>query len=326
MRIVVDAMGGDHSPKAQVAGAMAAVQAFKDIEITLVGSEPQIKKHLSKTERIDILHTDEVIDGDESPTKAIRRKKQSSMVLSVQEVKEGRAAAGISCGNTGAFMTAGLLHIGRIHGVERPALAPTLPTVDGSGFLLLDAGANMDAKATHLYQHAILGSTYMQLVRGVENPRVGLVNIGTEKGKGNNLMKETYEMLEHAPVNFVGNVESRDLLDGVCDVAVCDGFSGNLVLKSIEGTASTLFSLLKKEFMASLRTKLAAAMMKTGLMHLREKMNYSHHGGATLVGLQAPLIKCHGSSDHISVYHSIRQARQMAQENVTHLMQQHLEE
>ncbi|SDH92337.1 phosphate acyltransferase PlsX [Alteribacillus bidgolensis] len=317
MKIVIDTMGGDHAPKAHVAGAMAAVRSFKDVEILLVGNEPEIRKHLTKSKNISVLHTDEKIEDDDTPTRAVRRKRNASMVLSVQEVREGRADACISSGNTGALMTAGLLHVGRITGIERPALAPMLPTVDGEGFLLLDVGANVDAKASHLLQNAYMGSTYMEMVKKVNRPRIGLINVGTEDGKGNELSKEAFDLLSEAPLHFIGNVEARDLLNGVCDVAVCDGFSGNLVLKSIEGTAGTLFTLLKQELTSSFTNKLAAGLLRSSFINIKEKMSYSHYGGAGLFGLKAPVIKAHGSSDHTAVYHAIRQARQMVNEKVT---------
>ncbi|MDQ0299096.1 glycerol-3-phosphate acyltransferase PlsX [Salibacterium salarium] len=325
MKIVIDAMGGDHSPKAHVAGAMAATRSFDDVEILLVGDEQEINKHLTKSNNISVLHTDDKIEPEDTPTKAVRRKKNASMVLTMREVREGRADACISSGNTGALMTSGLLHVGRISGIERPALAPMLPTLEGDGFLLLDVGANVDAKASHILQNAFMGSTYMEMVKKVNRPRVGLINIGTEEGKGNELTKEAFTLLENAPLHFVGNVEARDLLEGVCDVAVCDGFSGNLVLKSIEGTAESLFSLLKKEMTSSFTNKLAAGMLRSSFRNIKDKMSYSHYGGAGLFGLKAPVIKAHGSSDHTAIFHAIRQARQMVYENVTDIMEKEAE-
>lgn len=238
------------------------------------------------------------------------------MVLAIREVKEGRGDAAISAGNTGALMTAGLLHLGRIKGIDRPALAPMLPTLDGQGFLLLDVGANMDAKPEHLRQYSIIGEIYMKMVRKVKRPRVGLLNVGTESGKGNDLTKKAYPLMEKSGFHFVGNVEARDLLDGAADVVVCDGFSGNLVLKTIEGTAGTLFSLLKRELTKSVKNKLAAGILKPSLKEIKSQMSYSEYGGAGLFGLKAPLIKAHGSSDSTAVFHAIRQARSMVEEQV----------
>ncbi|MCK0470717.1 phosphate acyltransferase PlsX [Halalkalibacter sp. APA_J-10(15)] len=316
MKISIDAMGGDNAPKAQVEAAQKAAQTYSDLEITLVGNEEDIKKYLAKEERISILHTTEKIKDTDQPTTAVRRKKDSSMVLAVREVKEGRADATISAGNTGALMTAGLLHVGRIKGIDRPALSPMLPTLNGKGFLLLDVGANMDAKPKHLLQYAIMGHTYMQMVRNVRKPRVGLLNVGTENGKGNELTKDTFSLLENANINFVGNIEARDLLNGVADVVVSDGFSGNLVLKSIEGTAGALFSIMKKELTSSLFSKMAAAALKPRFRKIKNQMSYSQYGGAGLYGLKAPLIKAHGSSDETAVFHAIRQAYEMVDQQV----------
>lgn len=325
MKIAIDVMGGDQAPKAHIAGAMAAVRAFDSVEFILVGDQRVIHEHLTSTKGMTILHTEEKILDEDTPTQAVRRKKDASMVLAVREVREGRADACISSGNTGALMTAGLLHVGRIPGIARPALAPMLPTIDGEGFLLLDVGANVDAKPSHLLQYANMGSAYMEHVKKVNRPRVGLVNIGTEKGKGNELTKEAFQLLEQANVNFIGNVEARDLLNGVCDVAVCDGFSGNLLLKSIEGTAGTIFHLLKQEFTSSFTNKLLAGMMKSSFVRLKEKMSYSHYGGAGLFGLKSPVIKAHGSSDHTAIFHAIRQAKQMVHENVVEIIQREAE-
>ncbi|WP_332630697.1 phosphate acyltransferase PlsX [Halalkalibacter flavus] len=316
MNISIDAMGGDHSPKAQVEAAQNAIKSFPELNITLVGNEEEIKKHITNDKRITILHTTEKIEDTDQPTTAVRRKKDSSMVLSVREVKEGRADACISAGNTGALMTAGLLHVGRIKGIDRPALSPMLPTLDGKGFLLLDVGANMDAKPEHLQQYAIIGKTYMEMVRNVNNPRVGLLNVGTEDGKGNELTKAAFPLLKSSDINFIGNVEARDLLSGVADVVVCDGFSGNLVLKSVEGTAGTLFSLLKKELTSSFVNKLAAGVLKPSLRGIKSQLSYSEYGGAGLYGLRAPVIKAHGSSDATAVFHAIRQAKEMVEHQV----------
>ncbi|WP_413380062.1 phosphate acyltransferase PlsX [Alkalihalobacillus sp. 1P02AB] len=316
MKIALDVMGGDNAPKAQVEAAQRAVKELKDLEITLVGNEEEIKKYLTDSTGITIFHTTEKIVDTDQPTTAVRRKKDASMVLAVREVKEGRADACISSGNTGALMTAGLLHIGRISGIERPALAPMLPTIDGRGFLLLDVGANMDAKPNQLLQYAIMGETYMSMVRKVNQPKVGLVNVGTEDGKGNELMKESFTLMKEAPINFIGNIEARDLLEGKVDVAVCDGFSGNLVLKSIEGTASALFSILKKEFMSSFKNKIGAGILKPSFKEIKKQLDYSEYGGAALFGLKAPVIKAHGSSDANAIFNAIRQAYEMVEKQV----------
>jgi len=317
MKLAIDAMGGDNAPKEIVLGAMKAIQAFPDLHIILVGNETAIKAHLSNEERITIVHTDEVILATDEPVRAVRRKKDSSMVLAAKLVADGEADGCISAGNTGALMAAGLFVVGRIEGIERPALSPTLPTIGGEGFLLLDVGANVDAKAEHLLQNAIMGSIYCEKVRGISNPRVGLLNIGTEEKKGNELAKQAFELIKEANLNFVGNVEARDLLDGVADVVVTDGFTGNMVLKTIEGTALSVFKMLKSTLYSSLKTKIAAAVLKPDLMELKTKMDYSEYGGAGLFGLKAPVIKAHGSSDANALYNAVRQAREMVEKEVS---------
>lgn len=317
MRLAVDAMGGDNAPKEIVLGAMKAVEKYNDIHIVLIGDESKIREHLANEERIEIHHTEEVILGTDEPVRAVRRKKTASMVLAAQLVADGKADACISAGNTGALMAAGLFVVGRIEGIERPALAPTLPTIGGEGFLLLDVGANADAKPEHLVQYAIMGSIYSEKARGITNPRVGLLNIGTEEKKGNELVRNTYELLKDADINFIGNVESRDLLDGVADVVVADGFTGNMVLKTIEGTAMSVFKMLKSALTSSFKSKMAAAVLKPDLTVLKNKMDYTEYGGAGLFGLKAPVIKAHGSSDANAVFNSIRQAREMVEKDVS---------
>lgn len=316
MRLAIDAMGGDHAPKEIVLGAMDAVKDL-DVEITLYGDKNQITPHLTNDKNITIVHTEEVITSEDEPVRAVRRKKNASLVLMANAVKEKEAEACISAGNTGALMSAGLFVVGRIPGIDRPALSPTLPTVDGKGFVMLDVGANVDAKPSHLLQYAIMGSIYSEKVRKIQQPRVGLLNVGTEEGKGNDLTKKSFELLQSAPINFVGNVEARDILSGVADVVVTDGFSGNIALKTIEGTAETIFSLLKGTLMSSTKTKLAAALVKKDLGGLKDKLDYSEYGGAGLFGLAAPVIKAHGSSNARAIYNAIKQAKHMVEFDVT---------
>lgn len=317
MKIAIDAMGGDNAPKAIVEGAMKAVTLFSDIDITLYGKEPLIKEYLTNQKRITIVHTDTVIEATDEPVRAVRRKKDASMVLMANAVKEGEADACISAGNTGALMTAGLFVVGRIEGIERPALAPTLPTIEGNGFLMLDVGANADAKPEQLLQYAMMGSIYANKVRGIEKPRVGLLNVGTEEKKGNELTKAAYQLLKGSDLHFIGNVEARDLLDGIADVVVTDGFTGNVALKTIEGTALSVFKMLKTALTSNLQSKLAAAVLKPKLKVIKGKLDYSEYGGAGLFGLKAPVIKAHGSSDPNAVYNAIRQAREMVSNEVT---------
>lgn len=325
MKLAIDAMGGDNAPKEVVLGAMKAIQTFPDLHITLVGDERQITPILTNNERISLLHTEEVILGTDEPVRAVRRKKSASMVLTAQLVADSEADGCISAGNTGALMASGLFVVGRIEGIDRPALAPTLPTIGGEGFLLLDVGANVDSKPENLLQNAIMGSIYCEKVRGVTNPRVGLLNIGTEEKKGNELAKHTFSLLQNANLNFVGNVEARDLLDGVADVVVTDGFTGNMVLKTIEGTALSMFKMLKTALTSSLKSKLAAAVLKPDLAQLKSKLDYSEYGGAALFGLKAPVIKAHGSSDANSIFNAIRQTRNMVEKEVASTIKETIE-
>ncbi|SIS37764.1 phosphate acyltransferase PlsX [Salimicrobium flavidum] len=326
MKIAIDAMGGDHAPEEIVNGAMNALKVYEDIEITLVGDEQEINGLVGDHERLHVLHASEKITNEDEPVRAVRRKKQSSLVLAAEEVKQKRADACISTGNTGALMSAGLFVVGRIEGVERPALSPTLPTLDGKGFLMLDVGANVDAKAAHLLQYGIIGSIYAEKVRGIASPRVGLLNVGTEDGKGSELTKQSFDLLKEAPINFVGNVEARDLLDGIADVVVTDGFTGNVALKTIEGTASNMFKMIKETFMSNMKTKMAAALVKNDLKGLKDKLDYSEYGGAGLLGLSAPVIKAHGSSDRRAIVNAVRQARDMVEKEVSATIQTTLEQ
>ena len=311
MKIAIDAMGGDHAPKEIVHGVTKAARDYPDTEFVLYGNEAEIKKYMTSTDRIHIIHTNEKIEAEDEPVKAVRRKKEASMVMMAQSVKNGETNACISAGNTGALMAAGLFVVGRIKGIERPALAPTLPTLDGRGFVMLDLGANADAKPEHLLQNAIMGNIYAEKVRAIAKPRVALLNIGTEENKGNELTKKAYDLLSKADIHFIGNIEARDLLEGHADVVVTDGFTGNIVLKAIEGTASSIFSMLKETLTSSLKNKLAAGMLKSDLMQLKNKMDYTEYGGACLFGLDAPIIKAHGSSNANAIYHAVRQAREM---------------
>ncbi|WP_277291059.1 phosphate acyltransferase PlsX [Streptococcus orisratti] len=317
-RIAVDAMGGDHAPQAIVEGVNRAIAEFKDIEIQLYGDESKIKPYLTATERVSIIHTDEKINSDDEPAKAIRRKKKASMVLGAQAVKEGQADAVVSAGNTGALLAAGLFVVGRIKGVDRPGLMSTLPTLDGKGYDMLDLGANAENTATHLHQYAVLGSFYAKNVRNIDKPRVGLLNNGTEDTKGDPLRKETYALLAaDTSLNFVGNVEARDLMNGVADVVVADGFTGNAVLKTMEGTALNLMGSLKTSIKeGGLIAKLGALFLKDSLYRLKNTLDYTSAGGAVLFGLKAPVVKCHGSSDAKSVYYTLKQVRTMLQTNV----------
>lgn len=320
MKIAVDAMGGDNAPQAIVEGVMLAKQDFPDIEFQLYGKEAEIKKYITDKKNITIIHTDEKIASDDEPVKAIRRKKTASMVLAAQAVKNGEADAIFSAGNTGALLAAGLFIVGRIKNVERPGLMSTLPVMGepDKGFDMLDLGANADNKPEHLVQYAVLGSFYAEKVRNVQNPRVGLLNNGTEETKGSELTKKAFELLAaDETINFVGNVEARELLNGVADVVVTDGFTGNAVLKSIEGTAMNMMSLLKTAILSEgVKGKVGALLLKNALRGMKDEMDYSKHGGAVLFGLKAPVIKTHGATGPDAVRYTIRQIHTMLETQV----------
>ncbi|ELZ4686751.1 phosphate acyltransferase PlsX [Enterococcus faecalis] len=320
MKIAVDAMGGDNAPQAIVEGVMLAKQDFPDIEFQLYGKEAEIKKYITDEKNITIIHTDEKIASDDEPVKAIRRKKTASMVLAAQAVKNGEADAIFSAGNTGALLAAGLFIVGRIKNVERPGLMSTLPVMGepDKGFDMLDLGANADNKPEHLVQYAVLGSFYAEKVRNVQNPRVGLLNNGTEETKGSELTKKAFELLAaDETINFVGNVEARELLNGVADVVVTDGFTGNAVLKSIEGTAMNMMNLLKTAILSEgVKGKMGALLLKNALRGMKDEMDYSKHGGAVLFGLKAPVIKTHGATGPDAVRYTIRQIHTMLETQV----------
>ncbi|CAI3274551.1 phosphate acyltransferase PlsX [Enterococcus cecorum] len=329
MKIAVDAMGGDYAPEAIVKGVMLAREKFNDIEFQLYGKEAEIRKYLTDDRNITIIHTDEKINSDDEPVKAIRRKKQASMVLAAQAVKDGRADAILSAGNTGALLAAGLFVVGRIKGIERPGLMSTLPVIGSTdGFDMLDLGANADNKPEHLVKYAILGSYYAENVRKVAQPKVALLNNGTEDTKGNELTKKAFELLKATPeINFIGNIEAREILEGRADVVVTDGFTGNAVLKSIEGTALSMMKLLKHAILDSgIKGKMGALLLKGGLKDLKNQMDYSKHGGAVLFGLKAPVIKAHGSSKEEAVYATIKQIHTMLESRVVEKLVAHFEE
>ncbi|WP_044642588.1 phosphate acyltransferase PlsX [Risungbinella massiliensis] len=312
MRIALDIHGGDHAPHAVLEGVALAAKEWTDTTwVLLTQDEALIPKDLPN---VEVRQVTETITAEDEPVKAVRRKKDSSMVVGAGLVKKGEVDAFISAGNTGALMAAGLFYTGRMKGVDRPALAAFFPSLDGKGTLILDVGANPEAKAEHLRQYAVMGSFYAQKVLGRTNARVGLLNIGTEDSKGTNLTKEAFDLLSvEQSIHFVGNVEARDILYGVCDVLVTDGFTGNVLLKNTEGVAKALFDRLKQEFTKSWITKISAAILAPGLRSFKQEMDYKHHGGAPLLGLAGPIFKAHGSSDATAFFHAIRQARQFVE-------------
>lgn len=327
MRIAVDAMGGDNAPQAIVEGINLAKKDFPELEFLLFGKEAEIKKYLSDEKNVTIIHTDEKIMSDDEPVKSIRKKKQASMVLAAQAVKNKEADALFSAGNTGALLASGLFIVGRIKNVERPGLMTTMPVFTGeagAGFDFIDMGANADNKPEHLLTYGILGSFYAQKVRNIKNPKVGLLNNGTEATKGSELTKAAYELLEQEEsINFIGNVEARDLFSGVADVVVTDGFTGNAVLKSVEGTAMSLMTILKSSIMDSgLKGKMGALMLKDSLKGMKSTLDYSSHGGAVLFGVKAPVVKTHGSTGPEAVRNTMGQIKTMLETNLVEELQE----
>lgn len=325
MNIVVDAMGGDFSPAEQVRACVKAVKEF-DIHISIVGKSEVIKKELDGKEydkkRITVVDAKEVITNDEEPAHAVRRKKDSSIVVAARLAAE-QGDALVSCGSTGAVLASGVLIIGRMKGVNRPALAPVIPTVKQPA-LLLDCGANADCKSENLKQFAVMGSVYMQNVLGRKNPKVALANIGAEEHKGNELTKNAYPLLKEANINFVGNVEGREMFSGDTDVIVTDGFTGNMILKLTEGLSGQLIDMIKGVFLKNTKTKLAAAMVKDELKTFKKHMDYNEYGGALLLGCKAPVIKCHGASRESSVYYAIVQAKKCVESKMLEKISENL--
>lgn len=330
MRIAVDAMGGDHAPKEIVKGCIKAAKEFKDVTLVLYGKEDAIRAELTETyENIEIVHAEETIKSDDDPVRSIRRKKESSMVKAAYSVKNGENHALFSAGNTGALLAAGTLIIGRMKGIDRPGLLATFPSLSNERavFNMIDVGANSDSKPLNIDQYATLGSYYSNHVHGVYNPTVGLLNNGTEENKGSELSKAAYKLLkENTAINFIGNVESRDLLNGVADVIVTDGFTGNAVLKTIEGTALSLMGVIKSAIMDNgIKSKLGGLLLKDSLGDIKNLLDYSKYGGAVLFGLKAPVIKTHGSATEEPVYHTIKQIRGMLESNLLEDLIQHFE-
>lgn len=320
--IAVDAMGGDNAPNAIVAGCIEALREMDNIEILLCGPEETIRPLLADAGdaagRIKIIHAPDVISMHEAPMMAVRKKTDSSMVRAMLEVKSGNAQAFVSAGSTGAVLAGGMIRIGRIRGVERPALAPVIPGKNHP-FLLIDSGANVDCQAEYLVQFGMMGSIYMEKVMGVKNPKVGLVNIGTEEEKGNQMSKKAFGLMKEQKVfNFVGNVEAREVPMGDVDVIACDGFDGNIILKYTEGLASALTGVLKEELLGGgIKEKIGALLIKPALKRFKGRLDSEEHGGAPLLGVNAPMIKAHGSSEARGIKNALRQARTMIEGDVT---------
>ena len=311
IKVAVDAMGGDNAPGEIIKGAVDAVNARDDIEVLLVGKEDVVKQGLGAytypQERIRVVPATEVIETEEPPVNAIRRKKDSSIVVAMNLVKNGEADAFVSAGSSGAVLVGGQVIVGRLKGVERPPFGALIPTEKGVS-LLLDSGANVDARPSHLVQFAKMGSVYMENVMHVKNPRVGIVNIGAEEEKGNALVKETFPLLKNCPdINFIGSVEARDIPYGACDVVVCEAFVGNVILKMYEGVGAALISKVKQGMMTSLRSKIGALLVKPALKQTLKGFSVEEYGGAPMLGLKGLVVKTHGSSNSIEIKNSILQ-------------------
>ena len=327
MKIVVDGFGGDYAPGEIVKGCELALKAHEELEIIITGKEEEIKKSLSSAcERLIIKNADEVISYDEPPTVAIKRP-NTSLGLAYDILKtEEDVVALVSAGSTGAVLAGGFLKIGRIKGVSRPALAPLLPTKKGTNVLLIDCGANADCKPINLAHFALMGSVYFSNLFSVKAPKVGLLSNGTEEGKGNELTKESYELLKKLPINFVGNIEARDIVSGEVDVVVSDGFSGNIALKSIEGAASLVTRKLKEEIKSGFWSKVGALFMKRAFKNLKSSMDYTKYGGSPFIGCKKIIIKSHGDSKAETISRAIEQAMEVSSLGIMEKIEKELSE
>ncbi len=308
MRIALDAMGGDYAPAATVEGAIDALAENNGISVVLVGDEPAIKTEIEKKKysgsQVTVRHASQVVEMDESPLTAIRRKKDSSIKVAIDLVKDGHADAMVSAGNSGVVMATSLLVLGKLPGVERPAIAAVMPSLRDH-FVLIDAGANVDCKPVHLHQFAVMGKAYARFIFNIDNPKIGLLGIGEEDAKGNELTKESFKLLKNANMNFIGNIEGKDVFEGEADVVVCDGFVGNIALKIAEGLGETMLKMLKREIMDRSTGKLGAFILKDALKSFKKKTDYSEYGGAPLLGLSSPCIIGHGRSTSKAIKNAI---------------------
>lgn len=320
VKVAVDAMGGDNAPSEIVKGAVDAVNVNDKVKVFLVGQEEVVNRELSNytynKEQVEVINATEIIETAEPPVLAIRKKKDSSIVKAMNLVKEGTCDAYVSAGSTGATLVGGQVIVGRIKGVERPPLAPLIPTANGCA-LLIDCGANVDARPSHLIQFAKMGSVYMENVMGIKNPKVGIVNIGAEEEKGNALVKETFPLLKNCPdINFIGSIEARDIPAGYADVIVCEAFVGNVILKLYEGVGATLIKKVKAGMMSTLRSKIGALLVKPALKETLKEFDLEQYGGAPMLGLNGLVVKTHGSSKSVEIKNSILQCITFTEQNI----------
>ena len=312
-------MGGDHAPQVNIEGAVETVQESDDIEVILVGDEAAIRKELkgrkNKSGRISVVHASQVVEMHESPTVAIRKKRDSSIRIGVGLVKAGKADAFVSAGHSGAVMGTSLLLLGMSKGVDRPAIATLMPTLKDT-FILLDVGANVDCKPENLHQFALMGNTYCKLILGREKPKVGLLSIGEEDVKGNELTKEAFKLIKQSSVNFIGNIEGKDIFTGIADVVVCDGFIGNIALKISEGLAETILKMLKKEISSITAGRIGYLMLKPAIRNFKKRTDYDEYGGAPLLGINGTSIISHGRSSAKAIRNALRVANDFARKRV----------
>lgn len=328
IKILVDTLGGDNSPSANIEGAVKALSSIEDLEVVLVGDEKVISEQLKNftydANRLSIVHAPDEISCNDKPTEAIKTKKESSLYKCYEILRTDETVHGmVSTGSTGAILAGAVLRLGRIKGIKRPAFCPILPTMKGSLVGICDSGANVDCDSVQLTQFAVMADLYLKKAYGVESPKVALLNVGVEEEKGDLLRKETFAALKaNDKINFVGNMEGRDLLSGNYDLVVCDGFAGNVLLKSTEGACLEMLKMLKKTFMKNLKTRIAAGMLKKDVYALKDFMDYNNYGGAVLLGANKTVVKGHGSSKAVSVFHCIEQAYNMEKRNLREAISQ----
>ena len=324
MKILIDGMGGDNAPDAVVQGAIDSLKEM-DEEIVLIGNEDllteSVEKHGYSGNRISIVHASQVIYNHEPPVKAVRSKKDSSIVKGLKMIKEGEGDVFISAGSTGALMAGGMFTLGRIQGIDRPTLAAVYPVMGKEPILLADSGANAECKPRNILEFGVMGTTYMEKVLGRENPTVGLVNNGTEEGKGTTMTKAAHELLAKSPLNFIGNIESREVPDGIADVVVTDGFTGNVIIKLTEGMGLMFLRQMKSMFTANAKTKMGAVLMKEQLKQMKKQFDYTEYGGAPILGVKGAVLKMHGSSDALAVKQTIMKSIPYVDGKVVQLIQ-----